>query len=586
MADIKRLLNKKSWTGQELGILELTNMAVQFRQQLCGQAPSPIVEKAQFQKMINSITDLAQGRIYNGYISIHEWLALCYNIALSNQQQAQLQFKSLSNYILEATLSENVYGYIESLPVIMTQKQYDEAVQRGREKWLKNEDGTPMSDTVLDLIQRAINFYVNQLQKDPRKTNLLKPIRKKYLQEPITSPIILSAYNEVMGEGYYTLPDGRRSDEMTCEEWQEAILPKMNEDIKSTEFTTVEAEIQDFIDRSRIIFNGGTDEEADKEQEAKKYENGLYIPTQWHYYTEPPEDITKWDIIESGDLYEFYKVALGGEDGTPEEYIAEIKDFISEFKDLISIIIRDIDTTYFKGEKGIAGLPIEEWKTTVFDWEQLYIKDFYGFKKDTDRETVTFNGNWRAQMNGVAIIKPGLFSTHNIDNNGNYKPPQIYNSFKSHSLEAFFTESENYADNVEEVEQGREALLDSYYYIKGYNLAINMISDYYRVPDLEIFKINIVGIEEKIDAINSLVPVLYMHIKNTHYEDEELKKRKLQVLKDIFSEIDYKSLTIPEANIKQVKSLFKDFKAFEEGNIADLLFYRPMTEDDEGLENG
>lgn len=25
MADIKRLLNKKSWTGRELGIIELTN---------------------------------------------------------------------------------------------------------------------------------------------------------------------------------------------------------------------------------------------------------------------------------------------------------------------------------------------------------------------------------------------------------------------------------------------------------------------------------------------------------------------------------------------------------------------------------
>lgn len=36
MADIKRLLNKKGWTGKELGILELTNMATLFRQRISG----------------------------------------------------------------------------------------------------------------------------------------------------------------------------------------------------------------------------------------------------------------------------------------------------------------------------------------------------------------------------------------------------------------------------------------------------------------------------------------------------------------------------------------------------------------------
>ncbi len=48
MADIKRLLNKKGWTGRELGILELTNMAVMFRQALEGKQPEPIVIKPAF----------------------------------------------------------------------------------------------------------------------------------------------------------------------------------------------------------------------------------------------------------------------------------------------------------------------------------------------------------------------------------------------------------------------------------------------------------------------------------------------------------------------------------------------------------
>ena len=91
MADIKKLLNKRGWTGRELGILEVTNMAVMFREALAGQEPKGIVSQAQLQKMINGIKEREQGVVYNGYISIHEWLSLKYNIAQTQFQQAQLQ---------------------------------------------------------------------------------------------------------------------------------------------------------------------------------------------------------------------------------------------------------------------------------------------------------------------------------------------------------------------------------------------------------------------------------------------------------------------------------------------------------------
>ena len=82
---IKTLLNKKGWTGRELGIIEITNMCSVFTQRMQGvDPPIPIVTKAQFQGMLNGLQDSYQGRIYNGYISIHEWLSLYYNIANSH----------------------------------------------------------------------------------------------------------------------------------------------------------------------------------------------------------------------------------------------------------------------------------------------------------------------------------------------------------------------------------------------------------------------------------------------------------------------------------------------------------------------
>ena len=42
-------------------------------------------------------------------------------------------------------------------------------------------------------------------------------------KEAVVNKRILSIYNETCGQGYYTLPDGRRSDKLTSEEWQKAL---------------------------------------------------------------------------------------------------------------------------------------------------------------------------------------------------------------------------------------------------------------------------------------------------------------------------------------------------------------------------
>lgn len=580
MANIKKLLNKKGWTGQELGIIEVTNMAVMYKQQVTGEPVKPIVTAEQFQKMVNTIESPAQGNIYNGYLSIHDWISLNYNIAQSNMQRAQLRYKTLLLHIVMAEMAEDTYNYIANLPLIMTEKQYNEEVSKRREEWLSGK-----ADSVLNLIYRAIEYYIELLTAEPKKANPLKPIRKKYLAAAVTSPIILSRYNEATGNGYYILEDGRRSDQMTEEEWQEAITtPKMADTLSQirTEQQTDEVgatvskiAMQRTINEAKIIYAGGTREEAQAAQQKADYEAGLAIPSKWHLYEEPPAELTKWEVLEDAcTCYEIYKKSLSGEAETAEEYTAEAKDFVNEFKEAVDAIIKDIDSKFFKNIKGLAELPIEEWATTSFDWQQLYDKDFYGFREEADRIDILFDGNKRAVFNGIAVLKPTILSERNVDENGYYKPPKIRESFVQQGLQGFFPEAEDYAFNVEEVEESREIILDSYYYLKGYNTALDLIAKHFSLPDITIFKMDIDTIAGQIDALNDLVPVLYQRIAETAYEDTELKQRKLQVLQDIFTEIDYKSLTIPEENIAELKRLFDDFACFRDMTIAELLCFR------------
>lgn len=607
MADIKRLLRKKSWTGRELGILELTNAAILFRQATEGEPAQPIIEKAQFQRMINNITDRQQGRVYNGYISIHEWLSLFFNVAQSHIQQAQLHYASISSYIMRATMAEDVFQYIAKLPVIMTEKQYRETVERTRESYLKGEDGMGRGYSVLALVYYAIEHYIKLLTDEPKKPNPLKPIRKKYLAAPVQSALILARYNEATDNGYYILEDGRRSDQMSQEEWQAAITtPAMKQTLKEMDradklgkgvlgVSAARLAERRILNRAKIIYNGGTERDAEKAQQRADYEAGLAVPFKWRLHEEAPEGLTKWEVLEDATtVYEIYRCALGGADGTAEDCLAETRDFIAEFKDAVDAVIADIDRRYFKGEAGIASIPVEKWDTTVFSWTELYEKDFMGFKAETDSEDILRIGEetgYRALANGIAILQdPDRFSPFTlkgVDENGYYKPPEIVSTLKPYSLEGFFPEAEEYAHNVATVEEGREALLDSYYFLKGYNTAIDLIAAHFDVPELAVFKINIEGIEAKIDALNELVPVLYTQIRDTQYEDEDLKQRKLQVLKDLFQELDYKSLTLPEGAIEQVEALFTDFQAFRETEtIARLLMYRPHPDEDEDEEEG
>ena len=314
MADIKKLLNKKGWTGRELGIIELTNMSELYRQALAGnQDPSPLVEPGQFQKMINGIVDRSQGIVYNGYISIHEWLQVQLQAALAQDQQVQLQYKKLIDYVTNAITAEDAYRYAEQLPAIMTQKEYDEKRAAAIEARLVDEDGNDLEWNIYSIVEHAIQHFYNELERNPKKPNPLKPIKKKYERELVTSKLILESWNETVGNGYYTLEDGRRSDKMTAEEWQEAITtPAMKQALENMEATgaggrAVAEQIAQrrYTERAKVIMLGGTEQDADKNQQKNDYERGLAVPAEWHYYEEPPADLTKWDVVETG-LWEFY----------------------------------------------------------------------------------------------------------------------------------------------------------------------------------------------------------------------------------------------------------------------------------------
>lgn len=578
--NIKQLLNKKEWTGDEVGKAVILSLINDYEQSLQGKdKPKRLFSYDKLQKMIRTLANSTHMKRYKRYVGLHNWLMQYQAVAIAYYQQVDGEINRYLGTVTTAYAVEKEYKYIEKLPTIMTQKQYDEVRAKRIEEQLTGKNGYgDIGYSIFRLVDLAINHFVIQLQNNPKKVNPLKPIKKKYQKAPVKSFRILLRYNRVMGEGYYTLEDGRRSDQMTDAEWQEALsTPAMKESSKEMERAEELGEelsmrsapniaITRELERSRLVMQGSTEEEADKVQEEADIQRGWRVPCQWHYYDEAPTDITKWDIIETGDLFEYYP-AIIGEDNETDSYTEQVEDFKDEFPELFETIISEIDNTFFKGEDGISKLPLKEWKDTTFSSMELYNKNFFDFRGIIESDSSIFEGNPRALMNGIAILRASDIKKNRlkIDERGYYNEPDIINNISIKcGLEQFTPLNKDYISNALRFEEGRNIIEDGYYYLLGYDTAISLIADHIGIPEFNLFKMGYESIASRIKALNGLTDLLYSRTKDTHYHNEESKQTKLQVLLDYFQPLKWDEFTIPKKAIEQAKALLNDnMKAFE-----------------------
>lgn len=563
MLNIDKLLKKKGWTGSELGRLQIVTTLKGLQKVIDGEeSPETVVSRTDIRKMLDTL-DPVEGAVYNGYIAIHEWFRLTFPAATATEQAAHLNYAKFSELITIASITEEIYQYISELPAIMTQKQYEDLVAR-RKNEILHPDGEPIGFNLFNLLEQAILYEVSQTEKNPRKKTLLKPLKKKLEKELVTDQHILSRYNEVSGEnGYFTLPDGRRSDQMTNEEWQAAVAEYGKEP------TTEERQEylrKRFFAKNDLVYSGMEETEADIKAEEVATEGLSDSFTEWHNYETPPADLNKWEILKCYDLYEWY-ISLSGEcyegKSFEESLLEDIEAFKKEFPELVEVILKDMERFI----KGASSIPNEEWINTIYEWEDLYSMDFYDFRKDYVSDFEIFDGNKRALFNGVAILRPSdlLDRSMRIDKEtGYYQPPEIRGIGSRYGLEAYFTDNEDYAENVEALETTRKQLLDNLYFMNGWNTALDLIAKAFNIEEIKVGKLRLDYLKSMIESYNALVKNLYRKIKEMDYPDKELQEKKLEVLKDILCPIDLDRIKIPKEQIEKAKADMEGFKAFME----------------------
>lgn len=600
--DVKRLLSKKGWTGEETGKALILDLIDSYKRTLAGERdPKPLFPREKITAMLHgfraSRTDI---EAYNRYINLQNWIMQYQAVANANLQRFNSCFNEFISIHNAAESAENEYRFIERLPRIITQKQYEELKAKRIEEQLDPDgDGTDaIGDNVFALILRLIEYYARELEAKPKAANPLKAIKKKYSGRPVENRAYILGYNKEMGAGYYTLPDGTRSDEVEDSVWQERLL-HYSPDLQRLK---AEAEEGYAYQEGSLSYERITKEARAAHMGEPKPEEGRRV-TVWHMYEEAPEGLDKWELIRAdaeGDAYfSEYIPALTGGDITPEAFIADAEAFKKEFPELVEAIFKALNAmgyTYGEesAEKPLSSIPVEEWETTVFTWRELYNASFPGFREEIESDFQIFNGDKRALVNGVAVIRPSDFllkpingrTCAAIDENGYFVEPDGETLFSNlFGLNAYLPDNPESGDNIDRIERNRATLEESIRFLIGYDTALELIADEIGIPEFTIFKADGERCLSRTKALNGLFDLLYTHIDGIAYRDKERKAAKLQALRDVFYPIDTDAFKVSEGRRKKAAEMLEGLQAFGDGktgNSPGFDFLMLLT----GLEGG
>lgn len=572
---LDKLLKKKGWTGKEVGQLLIASLLNDIKQLGQGEK-TPLFSQADFEKMESSLNSDFDYLSYGVYRELYSSIIDSFNRGQGLCQQFYNGFSRLYLMLREVQIADKVQKAYDDTPLIMTESQYKrleaEAVQtlKGRK------------ESYYSLLFYILEKSLDAGDEAPEPIRTAIEATKEIPAEKIT---FSRSYNEQMGEGYYSLPDGRRSDQMTSEEWQKALEEEflrthkltINGEPASTEETIREYNIDRLIKSYELFFKGakairefvlertgkeldGTDEEIEEALDgiidyvgkarynpnAEKIEEalGFSTPAEWHTYEELPEGLTAYDLLH-----------LIAESSSYEETDEKkhLKAFKTEYKELYTALNAYIEENVPKAR----GLKPNQLYKDIVSWGELADAGIIGYSsliQPDDREIVQIwtegedttenkSKRLRAGRRGIAILRnPASYQT---DENGDYIEKKSPLPF---FLSLYTLEGDG--DKIAEINSHIDNLIyPALSYLYAFNSLMGIIGKVYDLPELEeVARFDTRIFESHMSGYNGMLYLFYHNV----YGNEEEKQRKRAIIKEIFRPLEADTLKPSQEAIEEV----------------------------------
>lgn len=575
---IKSLLSKKGWTGEEVGKALIASLLNDIRYQ--GQEHELLFTQADFDKMESSLSTDRDYLAYGVYRDIYSSIVDTYNRGQGLYQQFYNGYYRYVMHLQGAMKADNALKQAEYYPLIMTEEQYRKAERE------TVEEKKRFGESFYSLVFTLLEYFLNALDNGEKVPADIAKAIEATKKEPAKGHALYSRYNELMGEGYYSLPDGRRSDQMTSEEWQKALEELYLSSHKLTingRPATAEETVKHYNGNRLLkgweLFFRGADaiKEAYRERTGKELpeageqeildelelvldgigkapynplRSSLYelyteeTPTEWHYYTEAPEGLTAYDLL---DLI----IDESGSYADLAEQKAKLKAFKTEYKDLYTAL-----EAYIKEDVPRAGQlkPSQLYKEFI-GWGELAEHKIGGFESllaTNTREIIEYLGRQglkfadrkRAMFRGIAIIQQP--ESYQLTESGDYK--EATNPLSG--LDSIDNIAEDNQKRIEIEELQHHLFIPALSYLYAYNALIELIGAVYDIDGIEVAKVDTSYFESQLEGFNGLLYNFYYTVDG----DKEEKARKRELIKEVFSPVyaeDYKPTAEAIATVKE-----------------------------------
>lgn len=619
---INSLLKKKGWSGSEVGKALVASVVHDFKHQ---KDPDykPLFTQADFDKMESSLTE-GDFLVYGCYRDIYSSIIDTFNRGQALFQQFYNGYSHYSNAMMLCNTAENALKQAEDYPLIMTESQYKRCKRKTKER-LKG-----FTESYISLVFNTIEYFYNAPELAPEA---IKRALDAISTVPATNKRLLARYNEVMGLGYYTLPDGRKSKDMSLEEWQKTLKGlyleshplTINGEPATAEETFKYYREQTTLKTYKLFFEGiegikkaykevvGEDMEVDEVEETRLLETlenmlgagaswevdrrekdlpplyplqGLLrhlidpaetIP-EWHYNEKPPEDITK-DFFLNNILAEWYSGILS-EDA--KEAQATLNEFIADYTELYKAVVAYIEEKI----PALKGLEPAYRFDNITSWGNLAELDYLDYKSliepneadivETLAEEAEETGDTLGlSSKRVRIVWNSIAIVQNprksqIDANGDYKE-------NANALLANFGNLDTTAETEQETGElyaYRNLLfIPALRYIYAFNVLMGIVGTIYDIDGMDTLKLSTANIETQLGGFNDLLYMFYANVSG----DREEKTRKRKLIKQLFTPVDVEELKPTQEAIdavtKQIAELGYTTKARKQLKDFDRFIY-------------
>ncbi len=602
--NINKLLKKNTWTGEEVGRALLASLVYDAKHYVFSKDEDykPLFTQEDFNRMIGSLHGEQNREVYSVFLELHNSIKETYNRAMMYPQVFYHGYYRFSNIVSTYRATEEALELASRNPLIVTASQYERLKQEAK----ATLEG--FTESFASLILHAIEYFYTHEDEAPAKiTAAIEALG----DELITRERVLKERKLDLGGlyGYYVLPDGRRSDEMTPEEWEQA---KQEHYLKAhtyivdgvkqgPEETLKHYKFQALYEAQRIFYYGmegikaawmkahpgETFPQFTREQEKtllEALESEATVGVIWNEQ-EIERDVPRSPYMEAEDFIKYEVIApltdnLGleyhpyeGLPETPKNAIFEtishnyypvdtdgtiedkqiFKEFTEDYPELYKVVADYVRAKIPAAKK----LKPTQYTKGFITWGELAKKGFPGYDK------LTTPNKWELQRiywDKIEETEDNYMKIRQIFHGGvaiiedpshlNLEENGDYKAkdplSRFDALEELGKEQQDHINLIKE-----NLIYRGYSYLTAFNTLVEIIGRVYDIDEAENLKLPAIDImESQVNALNMLIYSLHAHVFGSPAE----RAKKRAIIRATLQPIDLESLKPTNEAIQAVEA--------------------------------